>query len=52
MSDKNEHLEQLEKNNEPKDDVEGHVFEQVEQLEDKDVEGHMFEQVEQFEKNE
>ncbi len=44
--------EQLDKNEEPKDDVEGHVLEQVEQLEDKDVEGHMFEQVEQFEKNE
>ena len=52
MSDQNEHLEHLEKSNEPKDDVEGHVFEQVEQLEDKDVEGHMFEQVEQLEKNE
>lgn len=48
----NEQQEYNEKNQEPKDDVEGHVLEQVEQLEDKDVEGHMFEQVEQFEKNE
>ena len=31
-------------------DVEGHVLEQVEQLEETDVEGHMFEQVEQIEK--
>ena len=46
MSDQHE---QLEKNEEPKDEVEGHMLEQVEQLEDKDVEGHMFEQVEQVE---
>jgi hypothetical protein len=47
MSDQQEHLE---KNDEPKDDVEGHrLVEQVEQVEDRDVEGHMFEQVEQVE---
>ena len=52
MSDKNDHLDHLDKNDEPKDDVEGHVLEQVDQLDDKDVEGHMFEQNEHFEKAE
>ena len=46
MTEKNEHLE---KNDEPKDDVEGHV---LEHLEEADVEGHMFEKNAHLEKNE
>ena len=42
----NEQTEQAERNQEPKDDVEGHV---LEQLEEADVEAHQFEQVEQVE---
>jgi hypothetical protein len=42
----NEQAEQLDKNEEPKDDVEGHQFEQIEEA---DVQAHQFEQVEQVE---
>jgi hypothetical protein len=45
----NEKAEQLDNREEPKDDVEGHQFEQVEQIEQADVEAHQFEQVEQVE---
>ena len=46
MSDQTEQAEQDEHNQEPKDDVEGHVLEQIEEA---DVEAHQFEQVEQVE---
>jgi hypothetical protein len=42
----NEQQEYNEKNQEPKDDVEGHV---LEQLDEADVEAHQFEQIEQIE---
>ena len=42
----NEQNDQLDKNQEPKDDVEGHV---LEQLDEADVEAHQFEQLEQIE---
>jgi hypothetical protein len=46
VNEKNEHLENRE---EPKDDVEGHLLKQNEQVEEADVEAHQFEQVEQVE---
>ena len=53
MSDKTEKSEHFDKNDEPKDDVEGHrLIEKQEVVEKPDVEGHMFEKAEKAEKAE